>query len=231
MMLIKKKKKMKKFIIVILVITGTFLSCSVDSTGDVSTVTVFPELSINGDAIVYSELGQPFNDPGANASVAGAAVGFDTESDIDVNTPGFYTVSYSTENADGFLASASRTVIVYENNGTIAGVYMGRRVGPGRVPSPVLVSTRTDGNFDCTDLLGGYYERSLNNYGAAYGADAVIMVDFGSNTVTSTGSVIGFGPIAMSAGTISADQRTMNWIATLTDYDFGFPVELVKTTP
>ncbi len=108
---------------------------------------------------------------------------------------------------------------------------MGRRTTRG-IESPILVSTRSDGDFDCTDILGGYYEQSTNNYGAAYGADAVIAVNVGSGTVTSAnGGLIGFGPISMSDGTVSPDGRTMNWTATLDDYAFGFPVELLKVTP
>ncbi|MFI1771771.1 immunoglobulin-like domain-containing protein [Thalassobellus citreus] len=222
---------MKKILMSLVCITTLFLSsCTTDTTGDVSKVTVFPEISAKGDPVMFLELGGTFADPGASASVAGAPVEFQTSSNVDNSTPGFYTVNYSVENSDGFEAVAFRTVIVYENNGTVAGVYWGRRTTRG-IESPILVSTRSDGNFNCTDILGGYYEQSTNNYGPNYGADAVITVDISAGTVTSTGSTIGFGPVSMSGGTISADGRTMNWTGTLDNYAFGFPVELVKITP
>lgn len=225
----KKNKIMKKIILSLACITVLVLSsCSTDSTGDLSSITVFPEISILGDDIMTVALGESFTDPGANASAGGDTLPFTTVGTVNTSQVGFNTIVYSVANDDGFEATARRTVIVYENNGSIAGVWSGRRIGRG-ISSPILVSTRPDGDFNCTDLLGGYYEQSTNNYGPAYGADAVISVS--GSSVTSTGSVIGFGPVSISDGTISADKRTMTWTGTLDDYAFGFPVELTKITP
>lgn len=221
---------MKKILMSLICISTLFLSsCDTETTGNVSRVTVFPEISINGDGLMYSEVGQPFADPGANASVAGSPVDFQTSSNIDTNTPGFYTVVYSVENEDGFSASALRTVIIYENNGSVAGIYDGIRIG--RVGGPILVTSRGDGRFNVSDLMGGYYEFGVL-YGNAYAFPAIITVDVPGGTVTSAaGGVGGFGPCALSAGTVTADGKTMSWTATLTAYAFGFDVLMTKVTP
>lgn len=221
---------MKKLsLIIVLVITGTFLSCDVESTGNVSRLTVFPELTVNGESLVLSEVGVTFNDPGATASAGGTPIDFETTSDLDINTPGFYTISYSAENEDGFVAAATRTVIVYENNGTIAGVYDGIRISRD-AGGPILISSRTDGDFNISDLMGGYYEYGVG-YGNAYAFPAVISIDESGTITSENGGVGGFGPCALSAGSASADRSVLTWTATLTDYAFGFDVQMTKITP
>lgn len=221
---------MKKYSIIFLAFVGILFSCDIESTGDVSSVTIYPELSINGEPLVYSEMGQPFNDPGATATVGGTAIDYNTSGDLDINTPGFYTINYSALNSDGFEASASRTVVVYENNSTVAGVYDGIRISNGK-GGPILVSSRTDGDFNISDLVGGYYEFGVG-YGNAYAFPAIISVDVSGGTVTSAaGGVGGFGPCSLTNGAITADGKEMTWTATLTDYDFGFDVKLTKVTP
>ncbi|WMI66096.1 DUF5011 domain-containing protein [Aestuariibaculum sp. YM273] len=222
---------MKKYSIIFLALLGALtFSCDVESTDDVSQITVYPELTINGDALVYSEVGQPFNDPGANASVGGSAIEYSTSGDLDTTTPGFYTITYAAANSDGFEATASRTVIIYENDGSVAGVYDGIRISRG-FGGPILISSRGDGDFNISDLMGGYYEFGVG-YGNAYAFPAIISVDVAGGTVTSAaGGAGGFGPCSLTNGVVSSDGKEMTWTATLTDYAFGFDVKMTKVTP
>lgn len=221
---------MKNIIKSLTCIAVLFLSsCDVETTGDVSRVTIFPELTINGDATMLSEVGEAFADPGANATISGSPIEFQTTSDLDTNTPGFYTVVYSVENSDGFEASAQRTVIVYENNGTAAGVYDGIRVNRD-LGGYVLLTSASGNDYNCTDLLGGYYHQGLL-YGTAYAFPGVITVP-GDGTVTSaSGGNGGFGPVSMSAG-VDNGAGVLSWFGTLDAYaPFGFDVQLTKITP
>ena len=205
----------------------TYCSCSKTTTNNVSTVTVFPEIKLIGKKLITQEQGALFIDQGAIATVNGKTIDYKVTGSLDINKTGFYTLNYIAKNTEGFEAKVTRTIIVYQNNNTIAGVYMGRRIDKG-IPSPILI-TSNNNNFDCTDIAGGYYEQSTNQFGPAYGADAIISID--NNTIKSTGSIIEFGPIQMSNGSISLDKRTLNWTVTLTDFDFSFDVELNKITP
>lgn len=221
---------MKKLLMSLACITTLFLSsCETDSTGNVSRITVFPELTINGDAVMLSEAGQAFADPGANATIGGAPVEFQTSGNLDTNNPGVYTIKYSVENSDGFEATAERTVYIYENNGTAAGVYAGIRVNRG-FGGFVLLSTAGGDNYNCTDLLGGYYHQGLA-YGSAYSFPGVITVP-GDGTVSSAaGGNGGFGPVSMSSGADNG-AGVLSWFGTLDNYaPFGFDVQLTKITP
>lgn len=221
---------MKKLLMSIVCIATLFLSsCETETTGDVSRVTVFPELQIIGDATMLTEVGQSFADPGANATIGGTPVAFQTGGNLDTNTPGFYTIIYSVENSDGFEASAQRTVIVYENNGTAAGVYNGIRVNRG-FGGFVLLSSAGGNNYNCSDLLGGYYHQGLL-YGPAYAFPGVITIP-GDGTVTSAGGGAGgFGPVALLNG-VDSGAGVLTWFGNLTNYGgFGFDVQLTKITP
>lgn len=221
---------MKKLSIIFLVtIIGTLFSCDPESTANVSRLTVFPELSVNGEALMLSEVGVAFDDPGAIATAGGTPIDFETSSDLDINTPGFYTISYSAVNDDGFVASATRTVIVYENDGSIAGVYDGIRINRG-IGGPILISSNGNGDFNISDLMGGYYEYGVG-YGNAYAFPAIISIDENGIITSENGGVGGFGPCSLSEGSASADRKTLTWTATLTDYDFGFDVQMTKITP
>lgn len=207
----------------------TILNCSKESTNNISSVTVFPQIDLLGNPIINLEQGKTFIDPGVNANINGIETEHEINSNLNINKVGFYTINYSVKNTDGFEAKTSRTVIVYQNNNTIAGLYRGRRLDKG-IESPILITSNTDGSFTCTDIAGGYYEQSTNQFGPAFGADAIISLD-DNNNVNSPGSVIDFGPIGMSNGRISMDKKTLNWTVTLIDFDFSFDVELIKVTP
>lgn len=223
---------MKKIFISFMCVLGLSLSsCDTESTGDVSRITVFPEISIVGDATLYTVAGEPFNDPGATASIGGSAIDFETVGSVDTNTPGIYNLSYTAVNSDGFEAAAARTVIVYENDDPIAGVYNGIRDNRG-VGGTVLISTRSDGNYDITDFLAGFYHYGLG-YGPAYSFPGVISVNGGVVTNVTLGQG-GFGPVSIQNGSAdtSGTAPVLKWFGQLDDYaPFGFDVTLTRALP
>jgi arylsulfatase A-like enzyme len=55
----------------------------------------------------------PFTDPGAVATnVLGNATGVTTNSTVDINTPGNYTITYTADDGEGNILGVSRTVVV-----------------------------------------------------------------------------------------------------------------------
>lgn len=200
-------------------------SCTKDlETEGLSRVTFFADLAMAGEEVIFHPLGETFDDPGAMATENGEEIAVVVSGGVDVNTPGFYNISYSAENSDGFSSSVTRTVIVYET-GDVVGIYDAIRVGRGG--GLVLVSTNPDGGYFVSDLIGGYYEFWVG-YGNAYAAPSTLYVD--GSTVTADIGSCGFGPVEISNGVISGDHLTMAWTMTLLDYDFSFDVELTKIT-
>jgi len=120
-----------------------------------SFVTTYPVLSINGDEQITVAQGESFSDPGAVAKVGDEDVTVDVDDPVDVNSPGFYTVTYTATNMDGFSVSTSRTVIVYEP-GDVTGLFEGKRVG--RSGGPILISSKGGDQYLISDALGGHYE-------------------------------------------------------------------------
>ena len=91
-----------------------FISCESDETGNVSFVTTYPVISVEGDQIYITPKGTPYEDPGASASVGEESVELDVNGDVDTSTPGLYPILYSATNTDGFSRIASRQVVVYD---------------------------------------------------------------------------------------------------------------------
>ncbi|GAA3636979.1 immunoglobulin-like domain-containing protein [Flavivirga jejuensis] len=219
---------MKKIIIYTLIMCGfAFTACDVESTEGVSTVTNFAVVEALGDAIVLVEVGNTFVEPGVSATISGADVPFETLGTLDTNTPGIYDLTYQVINEDGFAAQAFRTVFVYENNGTLAGVWDGKRIG--RSGGPILVSSTSDPSvFNCSDLTAGHYEfdRAL---GRAYASPGQLAVT--GSSIADTSADNAFGTWNLTSGAISGDEKTMTWTITIPAFSFGYDCELIKTTP
>lgn len=104
---------MKNIIKSIICIMVLFLSsCDTETTGDVSGVTNYAVIEMNGDSEVIIDQGSNWTDPSANVTLAGAPYPFETSTVVDPNVPGVYYITYSAVNDLGFSASATRTVVV-----------------------------------------------------------------------------------------------------------------------
>ncbi|MEN0056797.1 MAG: immunoglobulin-like domain-containing protein [Mucilaginibacter sp.] len=120
---------MKNFIsyITIIVLSVTLFSCKKDSftANDkqvgISKVTYYAEFKRSGSDYVYVKKGDPFVEPGIKAEAGGAELPVKTTGVPNTNTAGVYLVTYTAVNADGFAATASRTVVVYDTDASAAG--------------------------------------------------------------------------------------------------------------
>lgn len=211
---------MKKILYLsILSIITLFSACDEKDTEGISRITEYPIITVLGDDLIYVEKGSTFSDPGATSS-GGEEISI---TDIDTNQPGIYTVEYSAVNPDGLDGISTRTVVVYEEDAILAGVYEGIRVGKNG--GLVLIYTNGDGTYSCTDLIGGYYQFG-RGYGSRYSSPTSKMEISGSVITADPGANTPWGPWGLSNGLKTGDVLT--WKTTLIGDGFGFDVQLTK---
>lgn len=104
-------KNIFKIGILALVLATGVTSCNYDDPIG-SRVTVYPEMTLNGDAVVVLTEGDSFTDPGAVSFIGEDEVEVTTTGSVDPATPGVYDLYYSSTNEDGFSAQLRRTIIV-----------------------------------------------------------------------------------------------------------------------
>ncbi len=154
---------MKKNIFFLMALTAaafTFSSCSDEESEGKSRITTYAVLEMNGDSFVKLNVGESFDDPGCVATMGSEDVSdkITTVTNLDTNTPGFYTVNYSVKNEDGFAASTSRDVMVVDPN-NFASAYLGESQFGARhyYDAPINITKRADGTYLIDDLGGGLY--------------------------------------------------------------------------
>lgn len=115
---------MKKYISLIgLVILSMMIhSCQKDSfvypegKVGISTITIFPILTLKGERYVTVAKGGAYTEPGVTAKEGTADIVPTISGTVNTNTADVYTLTYTAVNKDGFSASAVRTVIVYSTD-------------------------------------------------------------------------------------------------------------------
>jgi hypothetical protein len=124
---------MKNSYIFLILISFVLLtnSCSLffdrDTTGEISSLSIKPVVTLLGDQILSLPVGGTYTEQGIEAYVGDSLVEYTIVSgNVDANQKGFYVVTYSAENQYGWETLAYRAVLVYsgEPYGTdIAGNY------------------------------------------------------------------------------------------------------------
>lgn len=135
-------------------------SCSDDESEGKSRITYYAILELNGDANITSQVGQAFNDPGCVATMGGEDVSDQivTTGTVNTNTLGFYDITYTVVNPDGFAASATRTVAVVDKN-NFASTYFGESQYGSRhyFNAPIEIKSLGGNSYRINDILGGFY--------------------------------------------------------------------------
>lgn len=98
----------------IFAVVFAFVSCSDNEPEITSRVTNYPDVKINGDALVVLTEGTPYEELGAIATAGATELEVTTEGTVGT-APGYYKVSYSATNSDGFPATKTRTVIIMDD--------------------------------------------------------------------------------------------------------------------
>ena len=194
---------------------------------DESTITKYVDIELEGDAIVTIPSGTAYVEPGyvaieGDEDVTDAVV---IDGTVDHTTVGLYTVTYLALNGDGFPASKSRTVIVYDPDAPstdLTGTWNGIRVG--RSGGPITIEMVAPGIFYASDLFGGSYDVGFG-YGSAYRLRSYIQV-FADNTYIALQTNSPWGPWEVLSGTYDAGTNVMTH--RVQQGTFGFDVVLTK---
>jgi hypothetical protein len=98
-----------------LVLSAAFLvGCQDDETDNVSFVTTYPVITVEGPLLIIVPLGSSYTDAGAAAHVGSEETTVNTSGAVNVNEPGVYPITYRANNTDGFFRTARREVVVYD---------------------------------------------------------------------------------------------------------------------
>ena len=214
-------------------LVAALLTSSCDKSSDnVSSITTYHEISILGDEVVLHPVNTPYEDAGC-ISMQGdedVTAGVVVSNPVDVNTTGVYTIVYKSTNSDGFSASASRTVKVYDPAGTLQGdwsssinrAYNGATASRSRTVSLLALSSN---RYLVECLLGGWYSGN----GASYLAKSIITVN-DDNTLTLNNCVaLPWGyPCTFVEGSAKYDPATDSF--TWTSYMLDVPTMLFNVT-
>jgi hypothetical protein len=249
----KKLKIMKKIFITLFLFSGLlFVSCENEDTANVSRVTNYPLISVNGDDPIFVKKGDTYTDPGAIATEGGSEIPFTTvssgnyrgASSLNTNLIDSYSVIYTATNKDGFKASGTRTVWVYNNGdliNSIEGIYTSTVLRGGASSAQytdmeyVLIWKNEDGTYQMSDGLGGYYNIG-RNYGVTYAAGPAIITanNIATNDFSVTDYAVGlFGGNAVVSGfTVDPVAKTISFTSTWDGSSNGtFKVTLTQVQP
>lgn len=222
-------KKIFYFILAILAV-----SCSDTTTDDVSRVTNYPVLTLNGNAEIMVPYGSQFTDPGIVAKEGEEVITYTStikgkyrgKTTVDTSIIDEYIVTYTAVNKDGFPASINRKFIVNKPGdlvNSIEGVYISTVKRNGALLNPaqgssenmkyVYIWKNTDGTFGVSDAFGGWYDigRNIGINSATLGG--TITGNIATNTFTFPGNPLSnnqFGGSANITGlTVNATTKTV----------------------
>jgi len=234
---------MKKSIICLvslLSLTLGFTSCEKPLSGEKTSITYYAEIVLNGDENMVVAKGSTFVDPGFTATMKGEDVTdkVNVNSDVDTSASGVYSVVYSIVNADGFLASTTRTVFVLDLNDPVEGFwactptsfreYNGNKVDYG-ASFEILIINQGDGMYEVDDLFAGWYCQRAG-YGELYAMQGIIGIAE-DGTISLVDSYIpGWGDSveAINDGKFDAISKTITYQAVYNKGTMFFNVTLNK---
>jgi len=202
---------MKKIILIALVAVFMFSACSDESSMGVSKVTTYAVLKMKGNANLFWPLNTPFVDPGCSAVEGPTDISSKivVTSTVNAAKGGKYSIVYEAENSDGFTASVTRTVYVYDETAALNGYYASNivRNNAGTVgargPYTILVYGIGSGNYYVESMLGGWYSIG-NAYGPTYAGPAVLKLNADNTFSIVSASKLAWGyPCVFTSGTTS----------------------------
>lgn len=171
---------MKKIYYAFILTLGTFaFSACGDKEYTDTKVTHYVSYELTGGETYAIPVGTTYSDPGFKAyegtkDVTGSVVVSGT---VDGNKVGFYPVTYSAVNTDGFSRSVTRNVFVYNPDISVdlsgsytvgSGSYRLRGATTTAYSGQTITLTKVaPGMFYISDWIGGYYDQRAG-YGSSY---------------------------------------------------------------
>ncbi|MFV0565283.1 MAG: immunoglobulin-like domain-containing protein [Flavobacteriaceae bacterium] len=193
------------------------------STENVSRTTYFTELELIGDEITMVPVGSTYVDEGVIATEGEEDVtdNVKVNSNVDASKIGYYTVTYSATNTDGFEKTISRIVLVHpvedsgvDYSGTYTGVARGETIADGCVITKLGPST-----YVASDFFGGVYCCGVRNYGLAYRLQTFFYVSTDNTTYTNMENTSPWGPWNLLNATL--DGTTFSHAVEQGGFSFG----------
>lgn len=214
-------------------------SCSKDTEG-LTGITYYPVLELDGPIYDSAIAGTPFVDPGYSASLNGEDytdhVVVSTKMDLNNPKPGYYAITYSATNSDGFSAAATRYVLVSDNSDPVSGYYTTNEASYREYNGEIyyggfseVVYANGDGTYHISDLLAGWYQYRAG-YGANYALGGDFSVDADGNMTLLSSFLTGWADSAndLTEGVVDTEAGTISYIVSYTTYPFLFHVILDK---
>lgn len=201
----------------------------------VSRITFFPDIVVAGAPIVFSVQNVNYTDPGAKSTENGKDIETKVVSDVNTAVVGSYTVAYSAVNVDGFSASASRTVIIYDpktSTGDISGQYSGdvmRSGVRGYKGNPVGLTKvpGINGVYAISDWIAGFYDVGTHyNYGPDFRFVGYIQINADNKVILLNMSNPWGNPFLSVVGTYDPATKKISYTAKWLTY--SFVVDLTK---
>jgi len=238
---------MKKFLLYTfawILATSVLSACNDDNDQLTDTkITYYADIVLDGDDPLTVPLGTAYAEPGYTATLNNNDVtsGVTVTSDVDVNTPGVYSVEYSYTNAEGFTTSESRTVVVYDPDcsdadltGTWTVVSPSTRTSPSQVAFAgytVAIQKLAPGVFYCTDLMGGWYAQRAG-YGNSYAMWGYISLNSANEVSVMYSHINGWGdsldPTDGPVGTYDPDTDALAWSVSYYDTYLAWDIYLAR---
>jgi hypothetical protein len=215
--------KMKKILSIVgFACLSLFVSCEKETEG-ISFETRYATFELSGNNPFNLPVGTAYAEPGVKAKEGDKELQVTTSNNINHNKLGIYTVNYSATNSDGYQASTTRTVAVYNPTAPatdLSGTYVcdmfrtnadggGLRTFNGL---KIVITKVGPGIFYVDDLLGGYYAQGVG-YGSAYAMTGYIALN-ADNSLTLLSSFVngwGDGLEALNAGKYDPATGQITW--------------------
>lgn len=211
---------MKNILKSLLCITVLFLSsCDTETTGDVSEITYYAVIEINGESEVIINQGDSWTDPSANVTLNGEPYPFETSTVVDTAVPGVYYITYSAVNDEGYAASATRTVVVVSTateTCDLSGSWKRSNNSPGTM-------TRTGVRRYTYDNAGGVTGENQITVDVINVNDVQLYIPYKENASPSGLTVVSFQP-----GTISS-CNAISWSLTASGFYGNFVRTFTRT--
>ena len=172
-----------------------------------SRLTYYTDLQMQGDEFMLVPVGSSFVDPGCTGTLAGeditSKILIEGADEVDPNAVGFYYITYSAVGSDGYPASVTRTVCVYDPTVTtdISGEYVVQAgsyrywFSSGATVAfsgyPVSIEIVVPGIFYISDMMGGYYDQRAG-YGSRYAMNGYLQLTKDNEIIALSGFVPGW---------------------------------------
>lgn len=229
------KNKILLILIVGLTVAG-LSSCTKETTLGLTSLTFYPDITMNGEPLLFIAQGEDYVDAGATATENGEPIEVETSSDVDTSTPGSYSVGYKATNTDGFSKTVSRSIVVYDGNLSnvdLSGDYTANVDRNGTESysgnTVTLTPTGVSGVYYMSDWIAGFYaDANGRGYGANYAFSGVIQIN-GNNEVVELEMTNPWGdPFDSVVGTYDPATGIIKYDAGWLEGTYVFVVDMSK---